>query len=130
MISNETQRRHKNDICINHLSRCTRINSLQPDVQGEKIKQLPVIPICFGSPEFIFPSDPNQLNDIEQIIQRVGTVPELVLAPEAGGHGKEGQLVEVRGLGGEKGGRRAQEGCPPAGKKSSSVQARTSWVRR
>ena len=82
-----------------------------------------------GSPS-VFGGELNELDGVEKVVQGIGSVPELVLAPEAGGHGKEGQFVEVRGLGGEKGGRRAQEGCPPAGKKSSSVQARTSWVGR
>ena len=50
----------------------------------------------FHSPGLVFIPDTNQLGDIQQIVQGIGTVPELMLAPHAGGHRQEEELVDVR----------------------------------
>ena len=84
----------------------------------------------FRHPPLILCSDPEQLHRVQQVIQGIGAIPELMLAPEAGGHREEGQLVQIRGVGGEIIRRAAYEAGPPSGKKSCSVQASTSWVRR
>ena len=84
----------------------------------------------FRRPPLILRRDLQQLHRVQQVVQRIGTVPELMLPPEAGGHREEGQLVDVRRFGRKKGRRAAQEGRPPSEKKSCSVQASTSWVRR
>ena len=51
-----------------------------------------------------------------------------MLLPEAGGHGQEGQLIDVGGFRREEGGGAAQEAEPLSGKKPSSVQETTSMV--
>ena len=89
------------------------------------------MPYClFRRPPLILRSDLQQLHHIQQVIQGIGAVPELMLTPEAGGHREKGQLIDIRRFGRKKGRRAAQEGRPPSGKKSCSVQASTSWVRR
>ena len=78
----------------------------------------------------VFCHDLQQLHRVQQVVQGIGAVPELMLTPEAGSHREEGQLVNIRRFGRKKGRRAAQEVRPPSGKKSCSVQASTSWVRR
>ena len=84
----------------------------------------------FRRPPLILRRDLEQLHRVQQIVQGIGTVPELMLPPKTGGHREESQLVDIRRFGRKKGRRAAQEGRPPSGKKSCSVQASTSWVRR
>ena len=84
----------------------------------------------FRRPPLVFCHDLQQLHRIQQVVQGIGAVPELMLPPETGGHREEGQLVDIRRFGRKKGRRAAQEDRPPSGKKSCSVQASTSWVRR
>ena len=76
---------------------------------------------CAG---FVFPSHPDQLNNIQQIVQGIGAVPELMLFPVAGGYRQEQELVDVRAL------YRAVSGWPdsgpsdcPAPKKPDKLQA-------
>ena len=61
---------------------------------GKKTRKL--CPDCISSPGFVFPSHPDQLDNIQQIIQGIGPVPELMLLPHPGGHGQEEKLVDVR----------------------------------
>ena len=50
----------------------------------------------FGRPFFVFPLHPDQFHNIQQVIQGIGSVPELMLFPVAGSHGQEKKLVDVR----------------------------------
>ena len=50
----------------------------------------------FGRPVFVFPSYPDQLHNVQQVVQGIGAVPELMLFPEAGGHGHKEELIDVR----------------------------------
>jgi len=50
----------------------------------------------FGRPFLVLPPDPDQLRNIQQVIQGIGSVPELVLLPEPGGHRQEQEFVDVR----------------------------------
>ena len=77
----------------------------------------------------IFPGDLDQLEDIQQIVQGVGAIPELMLAPEACGYRQKSQLIDVRGFRRNPGSGGAQEAEPLSGKKPSSVQERTSMVK-
>jgi len=89
------------------------------------------LPYClFRRPPLILCHDLQQFHRVQQVIQGIGAVPELMLTPEAGRHREKGQLIDIRRFGRKKGRRAAQEGRPPSGKKSCSVQASTSWVRR
>ena len=38
--------------------------------------------ICFRGPDLILMPDPDQLHDIQQVVQGIGAVPELMLFPE------------------------------------------------
>ena len=58
------------------------------------------MPYClFRRPPLILRRDLQQLQRIQQVVQRIGTVPELMLTPEAGGHREKGQLVDIRRFG-------------------------------
>ena len=82
-------------------------------------------------PGLIGSLDADQFDDVEEIVEGVGAVPELVLLPEAGGHGEEEELVDVRA--GSRGVVQSA-GCsgvdPPAPKKSERVQESPSMRRR
>ena len=54
------------------------------------------LPGGFGRPSFILPHDPDHLRDIQQVVQGIGSVPELMLLPVAGGHRQEEELVNIR----------------------------------
>ena len=83
---------------------------------------------CFPRPIFIFRPDADELRDVEEIAEGVGSVPEFMLLPEAVGDGKEEEFIEVRGLKAYEAGRSAGEADPAAGKKSERVQAMPSNV--
>ena len=55
-----------------------------------------MIPGGFGRPSFVFPPHPDQLRDIQQVVQGISPVPKLMLLPHPGGHGQEQELVDVR----------------------------------
>ena len=75
---------------------------------------------------FILPPDADQLDRVEEIIQGVGAVPELMLAPEARGHRQEQELVEVWGAyAGEAAGREAD---PLSAKKPDRVHRADSII--
>ena len=85
------------------------------------------MPYClFRRPPLVLRRDLQQLHRVQQIVQRIGAVPELVLTPEADSHREEGQLVDIRRFRRKKGRRTAQESRPPSEKKSCRVQASTS----
>ena len=80
-------------------------------------------PDCGSSPGFVFLSHPDQLRDIQQVIQGIGPVPELMLAPIPRCHRQEQELVNVRaGYGDEGAGALPDPGCPPP-KKPERLQA-------
>ena len=49
-----------------------------------------------SGPVFVFPSHPDQLHIIQQVVQGIGPVPELVLFPQAFRHREEQELIYVR----------------------------------
>ena len=53
---------------------------------GKKTRNIYSLPDGFRRPVFVFPPDPDQLRDVQQVIQGIGSVPEFMLFPEAGGH--------------------------------------------
>ncbi len=72
---------------------------------------------------FVFPSHPDQLRNIQQVVQGIGPVPELMLFPVAGGYRQVQELVDVRaGQGDEGAGVLPAPGCP-APKKPDRLQA-------
>ena len=77
---------------------------------------------CYLHPVFIFPADSDQLDDIEQIIQGIGAIPEFVLMPQVFRHRPEEELVDVLRAGGREFSPAAHEGEPPPPKKPESVQ--------
>ena len=80
-------------------------------------------PGCFGSPVFVFPPDPDQLRDVQQVVQGIGAVPELMLAPEALRHGQEEELVDIRAGQGEIAAGAVSVLNPPSPKKPLRLQA-------
>lgn len=77
---------------------------------------------------FVFQTDTEHFCYIQQVVQRVGAVPELMLSPAAHGHGEEEELVDVRRAYGEEGRFADPEGDPLPGKKPSSVHRHASAV--
>ena len=53
-------------------------------------------PGCFCSPDFIFPADPDQFRNIQQVIQGIGSVPQLMLLPHPGRYRQEKELINIR----------------------------------
>ena len=49
-----------------------------------------------GRPFLILPPDPDQLDNVQQVIQGIGAIPKLMLPPHPGGHRQEKELVNVR----------------------------------
>ena len=84
------------------------------------------LPDGFRRPVFVFPLDPDQLRDVQQVIQGIGAVPEFMLFPEAGGHRQEQKFVQVRAGGGQVSGAAGPEVGPPSPKKPESVQTASS----
>ena len=77
----------------------------------------------FHSPGLVFIPHPDQLYNIQQVVQGIGPVPELMLVPEAGSHGQEKKLVDVRaGYGDVSAGAVSALDCPPP-KKPERLQA-------
>ncbi len=54
------------------------------------------MPGRFHGPVFIFPLHPDQFDDIQEVIQGVGAIPELMLFPEPGGYRCKEELVHIR----------------------------------
>ncbi len=91
----------------------------------------PSVCLClFGRARPVLRPHPDHLHDIEQIVQGVGAVPQLMLAPEAGGDRNKQELVDVRGFGGQVLRGAASEGEPLSPKKPSRVKSAASSVRR
>ena len=86
------------------------------------------MPGSFRCPDFIFPPDPDQLGDVQQVVQGIGAVPELMLPPEAEGDREKEELVQVRAGGGDEIGAAGREVGPPSPKKPDSVQRASSRV--
>ena len=89
-----------------------------------------LLPSRFQGPAFILPSHPDQLNDIQQIIQGIGAVPELMLLPEAGGYRSKQELIHIRTAYGEVAGASGGDFLPPSPKKPDRLQEMLSMVRR
>ena len=79
-------------------------------------------------PGFIFSPHPDELHGVEEIVEGVGSVPELVLPPQAGGDRQEGKLIHVRAVCDQESGVPGRESEAPAPKKPSSVQSTSSIV--
>ena len=92
----------------------------------EQASGIPETGARFRDPALVFRPEGQELQGVQQVPEGIGAVPELVLAPEAGGDRGEGQLIDVRSFRGDEIRRAGQEVCPPAGKKSDRVQASTS----
>ena len=84
--------------------------------------------MALGSTILIFPTDADQLHGVEEIVEGVGAVPELMLAPEAGGDREKKEFVQVRGFGGQEAGVSGREVDPASPKKPFSVQRTSSRV--
>ena len=87
-----------------------------------------MIPGRFRCPDFIFPPDPDQLGDVQQVVQGIGAVPELMLFPETEGDREKEELVQVRCCYGDEIGAAGREVGPPSPKKPDSVQRTSSRV--
>ena len=78
---------------------------------------------CICSPRFVFSLHPDQLHDIQQIVQGIGPVPEFMLPPEPGGYRQEKKLIHIRaGYGAVSAGAVTTLDCPPP-KKPDRLQA-------
>ena len=82
----------------------------------------------FGRPFFIFTAYFDHFHRVQQIIQRIRSVPEFMLPPQAGGDRQEGELIHVRAFGDQESGVAGWEPEAPAPKKPSSVQSTSSMV--
>ena len=97
---------------------------LSPLLRGWTVRDL--VQVIHGSAG----PDPSDPEGVEEVVEGVGTVPELVLAPEAVYYREEGEFIrKIR--------RTVQRACSPGGgfpssppKKPSSVQSTSSTVRR
>ena len=88
------------------------------------------MPGRFHGPDFIFPLHPDQLHDIQEVVQGVGAVPELMLFPEPGGYRGEEELVHIRAGYGEVAGASSGDAGPPPPKKPDRLQEIPSIVSR
>ena len=77
----------------------------------------------FGRPFFIFPSHPDQLRNVQQVIQRIGAVPEFMLPPHPGGYRQEEELIDVRAGQGDVSAVAVSVPDPPSPKKPDRLQA-------
>ena len=82
----------------------------------------------FGRPSFVFPSHPDQLNIIQQVIQGIGSVPKLMLPPHPRTHRKEEEFIHIRTGGDQEVWITGGGFEPPSPKKPSSVQTTSSIV--
>ena len=83
------------------------------------------------SPSLIFISHPDQLRNVQQIIQGIGPVPEFMLFPHPHCYREEEELVDVRAFGRGVVASAGGESGPPSPKKPSSAQvisSRTSFI--
>ena len=84
----------------------------------------------FHTEALVLPSDLEDFEDVQQIRQSVGPVPQFVLLPEAGGDGGEKELIHVyascRNVAGGSGGK----GKTLSGKKLSRLKRISSQQRR
>ena len=87
-----------------------------------------MIPGGFGRPSFIFPLHPDQLRDIQQVVQRIGSVPAFMLTPHPCTHRQEEEFVHIRTFGDQEAGITGGGFEPPSPKKPSSVQTTSSIV--
>ena len=86
------------------------------------------MPGRFHGPDFIFSPDPDQLDNIQQVVQGIGAVPELVLFPEAGGHRRKQEFIHVRAGYGDIAGGSGGDVRPPSPKKPDRLQEMLSAV--
>ena len=76
----------------------------------------------------ILPPDPDQLDNIQQVVQGVGPVPEFMLFPESQRDRQKQELVQVRAGDGDEVTSAGREVGPPSEKKPRSVQRASSKV--
>ena len=76
----------------------------------------------------ILPPDPDQLDNIQQVIQGIGSVPQLMLFLESQRHRQEEELVQVRAGCRDEADSPGREVGPPSEKKSRNVQRASSKV--
>ena len=76
----------------------------------------------------ILPPDPDQLDNIQQVIQGIGSVPQLVLFPESQGDRQEEELVQVRAGCWDEVTSAGRDIGPPSPKKPRRVQRASSKV--
>ena len=77
---------------------------------------------------FVVPFHPDQLRDIQQVVQRIGSVPAFMLTPHPCTHRQEEEFVHVRTFGDQEAGITGREAEPPSPKKPSNVQTISSIV--
>ena len=82
----------------------------------------------FRSPVFVFSLHPDQLDNIQQVIQDIGSVPQLMLFPESQRNRQEEEFIQVRAGDGDEADSAGRELDPPSPKKSRSVQRASSRV--
>ena len=102
---------------------------LQPSIVASEAQQewLTAIAVFHGS-VFILTAYFDHFHCIQQVIQRIGSVPKLVLPPHAGHHRQEGKLIHVRAFSDQESGVPGCEPEAPPPKKPSSVQSTSSIV--
>ena len=76
----------------------------------------------------ILPPDPDQLDNIQQVIQGIGPVPQLILFPESQRDRQEKEFVQVRAGCGDEVASAGREIGPPSEKKPRNVQRASSKV--
>ena len=86
-------------------------------------KLLKSYPGGISRPFFISPAYPDQLRDIQQVIQGIGAVPEFVLAPVSLRHGQEQELIDIRAGQGDVSAVPFFSLNPPSPKKPERLQA-------
>ena len=94
-------------------------------MDGERTltRNIYLLPDGFRRPVFVFPPDPDQLRDVQQVIQGIGAVPELVLPPVPLRHGQEQKFIDVRAGQGDVSAVPVFSLNPPSPKKPERLQA-------
>ena len=77
----------------------------------------------FSGPDFIFPFYADQFRNIQQVIQRIGAVPEFMLLPHPGGYRQEEEFIDVRAGQGDVSAVAVSVPDPPSPKKPARLQA-------
>ena len=85
-------------------------------------------PYCFHRPIFILPFHPDQFNNIQQVVQGIGSVPKFMLFPESHGDRQKRELIQVRAGCWDEVTSAGRELDPTSEKKPCSVQMASSKV--